>query len=119
MVKIYHNPRCKKSREGLKYLREKCGNFEIIDYLNKPFVEKELQEILVKMNKKPFEIVRTEEEFYKKELKNRNFTDEEWIQILLENPKLIMRPIVLGKYKAVIAQPAEKIDLILNTETKN
>ncbi len=109
MLKIYHNPRCRKSREGLKYLQDKGIEIEIVDYLNSITIE-ELKLILMKLNKKAQDIVRTQEDYYKKELKGKNFTNEEWIQILIENPKLIQRPIVVGKYKAVIAQPPEVID---------
>lgn len=116
MLKIYHNPRCKKSQHGLKYLKEKGIDFEIVDYIRKKLTENELKDILKKLNKKPHEIVRTQEDYYKKELKNKKFTDAEWIRILQENPKLIMRPIVVGKYKAVIAQPAESMDIIVDAE---
>lgn len=110
MIKIYHNPRCRKSREGLEYLRSKGTDFEIREYLKDPFTEAELNDTLVKLNCKPVEIIRTQEEIYKKQFKNKNFTDEEWITILVENPKLIQRPIVVKDYKAVLAQPPENID---------
>lgn len=107
MIKIYHNPRCKKSREGLKYLQNLGVGFEVIEYLKESLSVDELKEILKKLDKKPDEIIRQQEDYYKKELKNKQFTDEEWLIILTENPSLIQRPIVVGKYKAVIAQPPE------------
>ncbi len=113
MIKIYHNPRCKKSREGLQYLKEKSVEFEVIDYISSPLAVEELKEILLKMNKKPAELVRKQEEYYKKELKGRNFTDEEWLRILVENPRLIRRPVIVGKYKAVIGQPVENIEKVI------
>jgi arsenate reductase (glutaredoxin) len=113
IMKIYHNPRCKKSREGLQFIRDKGLNVQVIDYIKNPISEKELQEIVMKLGKKPVEIVRTQEEYFKKNLKGRNFTDEEWITILMENPRLIQRPIVVEKHKAVIAQPPEKINQLL------
>lgn len=112
-LKIYHNSRCKKSRAGLEYLSNKTDNYEIVEYLKESISELELREILMKLNKKPSDIVRTQEEVYKKELKGKKFTDDEWIKILLENPKLIQRPIVVGKYKAVIAQPPEELDCLI------
>jgi arsenate reductase (glutaredoxin) len=112
-IKIYHNSRCRKSRAGLEYLGAKTKDFEVIEYLKTSITEEELRDILMKLNKKPSEIVRTQEEVYKKELKGKNFTDDEWIKILLENPKLIQRPIVVGKYKAVIAQPPEELDCLI------
>lgn len=107
MIKIYHNPRCKKSREGLKYLQNLGVDFKVVEYLKESLSVDELKEILKKLDKKPDEIIRQQEDYYKKELKNKQFTDEEWLIILTENPSLIQRPIVVGKYKAVIAQPPE------------
>lgn len=109
-MKIYHNPRCKKSRAGLQYLEDKTNNFEKVEYLKNGITANELREILLKLNKKPSEIVRKQEDLYKKELKNKKFNDEEWIRILTENPKLIMRPIVVGKHKAVIGDPPINIE---------
>jgi len=113
-LKIYHNPRCRKSRAGLQYLETKTTDFEVIPYIKQGIGENELREILLKLNMKPSEIVRTQEESYKKELKGKNFTDDEWVRILIENPKLIRRPVVLGKHKAVIADPPENIDTMFN-----
>lgn len=113
MLKIYHNPRCRKSRAGLEYLMNKADDFEVVDYLKTGLTTEILEEILLKSNLQPRDLVRTQEELYRKELKNKNFTREEWIQILVENPKLLQRPIVISKHKAVLAQPPENIDRIL------
>jgi len=110
MLKIYHNPRCKKSCEGLKYLQNKKVDFEIIKYLEKGLTLAELREILLKLNMKPHEIIRKQEDYYKKELKGKKFNDDEWLKIIIENPKLLQRPIIVGKYKAVIAQPPSLIE---------
>lgn len=110
MIKIYHNPRCSKSRAGLKHLETKNVEFELVEYLKYPLSEDEVKDILVKLNIKPFELVRTQEDFYKKELKGQEFTDDEWVKILVENPKLIKRPIVEKGYKAVWAIPPEEMD---------
>ena len=113
MLKIYHNSRCSKSRKGLEYLKSKTSEFEIFEYLKEGLTEVDLREILLKTNMKPHDLIRTHEEMYKKELKGKNFTDDEWIDIIVENPKLLHRPIILGKQKAVLAQPAEKLDVLL------
>lgn len=110
MIKIYHNPRCRKSREGLEYLKSKDVDFEMVEYLKTGISIEELDEILLKSNLKPADLVRTQEEIYRKELKGRQFTDAEWKQIISENPKLLQRPIVVSKRKAVLAQPPENID---------
>jgi arsenate reductase (glutaredoxin) len=113
MLKIYHNPKCKKSREGLKYLQNKGIDLEIVNYIKEGITEQELSDIIMKLNLRPVNIVRTQEEQYRKELKGKKFTDIEWIKILVENPKLIERPIVIAKHKAVIAQPPDKADELL------
>jgi arsenate reductase (glutaredoxin) len=113
MLKIYHNPQCKKSRAGLQYLIGKKLKFEIIEYLKNPLTEKELERLLVKLNKKPVEIIRNQEEYYKKNLKGKNFSDYEMIRIITENPKLLQRPVVEVDYKAIVGDPVENIDSIL------
>ncbi|MEE4196501.1 MAG: arsenate reductase (glutaredoxin) [Bacteroidales bacterium] len=111
---IYHNTRCKKSRGGLKYLEDKGIKPEIIEYLkDQPFTEESLTELLRKLNMKPREIIRTQEKEYKENYKGKNLTDEEWIKILVENPKLIRRPVIVKENKAVIGDPVENIDPIL------
>lgn len=114
MLKIYHNPRCKKSCEGLQYLQQTKIEFQIIKYIEVGLSREVLKEILLKLNKKPFDIIRTQEDFYKKELKGRKFNDDEWITIIIENPKLLQRPIVVGKYKAVLAQPASLAETVFD-----
>jgi arsenate reductase (glutaredoxin) len=113
MLKIYHNPKCRKSREGVAYLRQKGYDFKIILYLDNPLTATELQTIFMKLNLKPSQGVRTEEEIFRKELKGKRFTDDEWINIILQNPRLLQRPIVEGKYKAVIAVPAERVEEVI------
>jgi len=113
--KIYHNPRCKHSRAGFDYLKKLTSDIEVREYLSDSITTMELKEILLKTNLKPSDIVRTNEEYYKTYLKGRKFTDEELTRILVENPKLIVRPIIVGKYKAVIGNPPERIDKLFNS----
>ena len=68
----------------------------------------------MKLNLKPSQVVRIQEELYRKELKGKAFSDEEWMRIIVQNPRLLQRPIVEGKYKAVIAIPAERIEEVKN-----
>ena len=110
MIKIYHNPRCKKSRSGVEYLKQKGLEFKVVEYMKKPFTVADLKEVLAKLNLSPQDIIREQEEIYKKQFKGRSFTNEEWIKILIENPNLIKRPIVEKDYKAVWADPPDKID---------
>lgn len=115
MYKIYHNPRCAKSRAGLKYLESKTSDIEIVKYLTdeEAFTVGSLTEILEKMGKKPTEIIRTQEKLYKSDYKGKELSDKEWIKILVENPRLIQRPIVVKGKKAVLGNPAEEIEQIL------
>jgi len=110
MYTVYHNPRCKKSRAGLQYVIDLNREFQVREYLKDPLTEAELTSLIMKLHVKPKELVRTQEEVYKKELKGLNLNDEEWIKVMVENPKLIHRPIVEGKYKAVVGDPPENID---------
>ncbi|MFO8129583.1 MAG: arsenate reductase (glutaredoxin) [Bacteroidales bacterium] len=113
MIRIFHNPRCKKSRAGLNYLKEKGIEPEVVHYMKNPPHEEELKRILQKLNKKPAGIIRTQEALYKSDYKDKDFTDGEWVKILTENPRLIRRPIVVKGYKAVIGDPPENIDHLL------
>jgi arsenate reductase len=113
MLRIYHNPRCKKSCAGVRFLRDKNVSFETVEYLKTGFTVPALEKLLVKLHKKPSEIVRTQEEYYKKNLKGKKFHDHEWVRILVENPRLIMRPIVEREYKAVVGDPVENIECLL------
>jgi arsenate reductase len=110
---IYHNPRCKKSRAGLAFLQENGIEPSIRLYLEEKLSNEELKRIIMKMNLPASELVRTQEEQYKKELKGMNFNEDEWIKIYLENLKLIRRPIIETKYKAIIGDPVENIQPLL------
>ncbi|MBN1157890.1 MAG: arsenate reductase (glutaredoxin) [Bacteroidales bacterium] len=113
MLIIYHNPRCRTSRKGLQYLKDKGIAFEEVNYFKRPFSTQELKDIFMKLNIRPEQAVRKQENIYRQELKGKTFTDEEWIQIIMENPALLERPVVVGKYKAVIAQPPERIEELI------
>ncbi|MCX6232045.1 MAG: arsenate reductase (glutaredoxin) [Bacteroidetes bacterium] len=110
MLKIYHNPRCRKSRAGLQYLTDKALKVDIIDYIKNPMNEKQLQLLLDKLNKKPQDIIRTQEEVYKKQFKGKKFNDDEWVKILVEYPNLIQRPIVEKDHSAVLGDPVENLE---------
>ena len=113
MYTIYHNPRCKKSRAGLEFLKNKSNEVEVVEYLKNPLSREELTILLMKLNKRPQEMIRTQEDIYKSDFKGKDFTDEEWVKIMLEYPKLIKRPIVVRGNKAVWGDPAEEIEVLL------
>src|SRR5690606_5733022 len=102
-----------KSRAGLKYLEEKGYDLEIVKYMNDSLSENELKEVIAKTGKKPMEFVRTQENEFKENYKDKELSDDEWIKALVENPKLLQRPIVVNGEKAVLANPPEAVDEII------
>lgn len=113
---IYHNPRCSKSRNSLTILKEHDVSVVEVRYLENPPTKQVLAELCQKMSVTPFEIVRTGEELFK-ELglsKQDQKSDNEWLEILIANPKLIERPIVQIGNKVVMGRPPENILSILD-----
>lgn len=113
MIKIYHNPRCRKSREGLQILEDSSKDFEIIKYLDEIPTEKELSDIIKLLNINPIDLVRKNESIWKDNYKNKELTDNEIITAMVQNPKLIERPIVVNNNKAIVGRPPENIKKII------
>jgi arsenate reductase len=112
-MKIYHNPRCSKSRQGLAIVEASKQHFETIKYLETPITENELSEIISLLKISPIELVRKNEAIWKSEFKGKNLTNKQLIKAMVNNPKLIERPIVINNGKAVIGRPPEIIKSIL------
>ncbi len=113
-MKIYHYSRCSKCRAALKYLEEKNIEVNIVKYFEEPLNEEQLRNLLKKMpDLKAFDLVRTHENLYKEEYKDKELTDEQWIKVLVENPQLLKRPIVEFNDKAIVAIPAVEVEKIL------
>lgn len=104
-MKIYHNPRCSKSRQTLEIIQEKGLEPEIIKYLDTPPSKSELTEIIKMLGIKPEELLRKGEAIFKESYKGKTLTDEQWIDAMVEHPKLIERPIVVNGNKASIGRP--------------
>ena len=113
MIKIYHNPRCRKSREGLTLLENSGKDFEVIKYLETPVTESELKDVIALLNISPLDLVRKNEAIWKSDFKGRVLSDTEIINAMVSNPKLIERPIVINGTKAVVGRPPEQILTIL------
>lgn len=113
MIKIYHNPRCRKSREGLGVLEKSGKDFEIVKYLEEIPTKQELREILSYLAITPEMLVRKNEAIWKKKYRGRLLSDEEILDAMVAHPKLIERPIVINGDKAVIGRPSERIGDIL------
>ena len=112
-MKIYHNPRCSKSRETLNIIKEAGQEVEIIEYLKTPPTEEELEEVLLKLNLPVEYLIRTGEEIYKTEYKGKELTDAEWIKALVEHPKMLERPIVVNDDRAILGRPPENVQKLL------
>ena len=108
---FYHNPRCRKSREGLKLVEEKEVTFDLVEYLKDPPSKDEVKFILKSLGKKPIEVMRTQEKVFKdlKLSKKDSRSDEEWIDIMVKNPILIERPIFVYKNRAALGRPPEDL----------
>ncbi|MCV9389428.1 arsenate reductase (glutaredoxin) [Reichenbachiella ulvae] len=113
MTKIYHNPRCQKSRQALSILEEKKEEFEIIEYLKTPPSQEELKGLIQMLGITAEDLLRKGEKIFKEEFKGKALSEDEWIEAMVNNPKLIERPIVIKGDKAVIGRPPEKVIEIL------
>lgn len=109
MIKIYHNNRCSKSRCGIEILENSGKEFEVVKYLENTPDEGELKEIISLLNISPIQLVRKNEQIWKDEFKGKELSDAEVIKAMIDNPKLIERPIVINGNKAVIGRPPESI----------
>jgi len=108
-IKIYHNPRCSKSRNALALLEEQGIEAEVVKYLDTPPSKEELVELLKMLGLSARELMRTKEERYT-ELGLKDVNDEDaLIEAMVQNPKLIERPIVVKDGKAAIGRPIENI----------
>ena len=114
MIKILHNPRCTKSRQGLALLETSGQEFEIVKYLDNLLSADELKVILKKLNIAPIDLVRKNEAIWKSDYKGKSLNNEEIITAMVSNPKLIERPIVIKGNKAVIGRPTETILELIN-----
>lgn len=106
---IFHHNRCSKSRAACRFLAERNIVFKTKDYINDSPEPSELKVLLKKLGMKPSELVRVSEGVYKENFKGKTISDEEWIEILCNNPVLIERPIIIHGNRAVVGRPAEKI----------
>jgi len=113
-MKIYHNPRCSKSRQTLQLIRDAGIEPEIVEYLKMPPTADELDAILKKLRLDPHELIRTGEAVFKElGLKDRELTRKEAIELMVEHPQLIERPIVVSGRQAVLGRPPENVKELL------
>lgn len=110
VYKIFHNPRCSKSRQALQLLKDNNYKIEIISYLEIDLEVSLIEDIIKKLALKPRDILRKGEQEYKdNNLKKDNLSEEDLINYMIKYPKLIERPIVVKGDKAVIGRPPENV----------
>jgi len=109
-ISIYHNPRCSKSRQTLALLEEKGIEVTIIEYLKTPPSAESLRTIIEQLGISPRQLLRKGETIYKElNLKDESLSDQQLIQAMCDNPKLIERPIVINNGKAKLGRPPESV----------
>ncbi|HCS12218.1 MAG: arsenate reductase (glutaredoxin) [Zetaproteobacteria bacterium CG06_land_8_20_14_3_00_59_53] len=114
---IYHNPRCSKSRATLALLQERGIEPEVVDYLNHPASTAELVRILGMLGKTPAQLLRTGEDEYREHFKGRELSDARMIELMVQYPKVIERPIVVNGDRAAVGRPPEAVlDILQDNE---
>ncbi len=113
LIKVLHNNVCSKSKSVLEYLDENNVAFEVIDIVNQPLSELEIRTLLKKLQMQPIEIVRTNEALFQNQYSEKDFSDDDWIKILSENPSLIQRPILIKGSVAMIGRPIENVKFFI------
>lgn len=113
-MKVYHHPSCSKSRQCVEVLQKQGSTFEVHPYMKQPLTKIELQELLTKLAMLPSELVRKNELIFKEASKAGVLTEDEILQLMLEHPKLIERPIVEAKGKAMVIRPIERLADFMN-----
>lgn len=108
-MKIYHNPRCRKSREALQLLQEKKVDHEVILYLENPLSKSDLKRLLEKIQLQPIAIVRKNEKEWKAIPDRNTMSENQILDALVSFPKLIERPIVEDNTNGVLARPIENL----------
>lgn len=112
-MKYYHNPRCRKSREGLALIEEKGLKPEVIEYMKEPLSPSDLMDLLDKLDMDALDLIRTKESIWKEEFKDKELDEEELILAMIEYPQLMERPILENGDKAVVGRPSEKLSELI------
>lgn len=109
-VTIYHNPECSKSRQTLALLEERGIEPEVVEYLQSPPAAMELKAILEKLGMSPRDLMRKKEsEYTDLDLDNPDLTKDQLIDLMIQHPILIERPVVLANGKAALGRPPEQV----------
>jgi len=118
-IVVYQKPTCTKCRQAIARLREAGADFDAVDYYEKPFGREKLRQLLSRLDVPIRDAVRWDEPVARKlELKKRDLTDDELVNLMAKHPDLIQRPIVVSGERAILARPAEKLDGLLKRARK-
>ncbi|OLB27149.1 MAG: arsenate reductase (glutaredoxin) [Nitrospirae bacterium 13_2_20CM_2_63_8] len=111
---VYQKPSCSTCRQVLTILREAKAKFETIDYTATPMSATTLRRLIKKLGVSPRDLLRTNEERYKKlELDKKDESDEELIKLMVVYPELIQRPIIEQGDRAILGRPPENVKTLL------
>lgn len=113
LLSIYHNPRCRKSREALNYLINNKIKHIQVHYLKNGISKKEIESILKKIKIKPEKLIRIQEKVWKESYKNKNLNRDELISAISDNPILMERPIITNDNSGVIGRPIDNLKYYL------
>ena len=109
-VRVFHNPNCSKCRLTMDILNDNGVEITVVEYLNAPPTQDELNEVLDLLGVEPRELMRKHEKQYSENnLDNPDLTREQLVQAMIEHPILIERPIIINGNKATIGRPPEKV----------
>ncbi|MCF6309470.1 MAG: arsenate reductase (glutaredoxin) [Sulfurimonas sp.] len=114
-ITIWHNPKCSKSREAVSILEKNGCETEIIKYLETTPTKDEITTALTMLGMNPKELMRTKEDIYKKLNLKEEYDYDKLVDAMVENPKLIERPVIFKDDKAIIGRPTDKIAKFLNS----
>lgn len=114
-VKIWHNPRCTKSRESLQIAEENNHQCEVVKYLDTKPDANEIKQTLQMIGCSARELMRTTENLYKELNLKDEMNEDKLIEAMAEHSKLIQRPVLFKNGKAILGRPASKIAEFLNS----
>tara|TARA_B100001093_G_scaffold496468_1_gene542122 strand:+ start:1356 stop:1697 length:342 start_codon:yes stop_codon:yes gene_type:complete len=113
-MEYYHNNRCRKSREGLVFLNERNIKPEIINYLDSKIQKSEIKAILSKLQCGALQLMRKNENIFKDHIRGKNLNEDQLIDWMIKEPKLIERPILINRDRAAIGRPVENFNKIID-----
>ncbi|WP_312076274.1 ArsC/Spx/MgsR family protein [Chryseobacterium sp.] len=113
ILKVLHNGNCSKSKAVLEYLDENGVAFEIIDLIEDPLSVLEIKTLLKKLDHNVHEIIRKTDRLFLENFAGKELSDDEWIEVLVKNPSLIQRPIIIKGSVAMLGRPIENVKFFI------